>query len=186
MKFLDKVGLILFSFIVLVLSMIMCFMIIGWVQITDVSNVLKTILSTPVYTNIALGVSIVFILLAIKCIYFAPTNKKKNELGDGILLENEGGKLLISKDTIENLVNSVAKGFESTQNVKTNVLLDKENKLNVLVTLYVLPNAVIKELSSNLQARIREVIKKTTDLDVAEVDIKVKNITAPKIEEKGE
>ena len=101
-------------------------------------------------------------------------------------MENEGGKLLISKDTIENLVNSVAKGFESTQNVKTNVLLDKENKLNVLVTLYVLPNAVIKELSSNLQARIREVIKKTTDLDVAEVDIKVKNITAPKIEEKGE
>ena len=186
MKFLDKVGLILFSFIVLILSMIMCFMVIGWVQITDVSNVLKTILSNTLYTNIALGVSIAFILLAIKCIYFAPSNKSKNEIGDGILLQNEDGKLLISKDTIENIVNSVAKGFESTQNVKTEVILDKENKLKVLVTLFVLPNVVIKELSSNLQARVKEELKKVTDLDVTEVNIKIRNISIPKTSNKEE
>ena len=35
----------------------------------------------------------------------------------------------------------------------------------------------IKELSSNLQIRIKEVIKKATDLDVKEINIKIKNIS---------
>ena len=33
-----------------------------------------------------------------------------------------------NKDTIENLVNSVVKGFDSAENVTTRVELDKENE----------------------------------------------------------
>ena len=176
MKFLDKVGFVVFSFIGLVLAMVMCFLIFGWVEVTNISAILPAILNHPVYTNISLGVSIILILLAVKCIYFMPSSSSKNEMGDGVLLENEEGKLLISKDTLENLVNSVARGFESTQNVKTEVVLDKENHLNVNVTLFVMPNAIIKELSTNLQARIKEVVKTMTGLEVTEVNIKVKNI----------
>ncbi len=185
MKFLDKVGLVLFSFIVLVIAMLVCFLVFGWISVDNVSYVLNTILNSPLFTNIALGVSVVLILLAVKCIYFAPSSSSKSEMGDGVLLENEKGKLLISKETIENLVNGVAKGFESTQNVKTEVILDKENHLNVDVTLYVMPNAVIQELSSNLQSRIKEVIKTMTDLEVSKVNIKVKNIVVAK-QEKAE
>ena len=56
------------------------------------------------------------------------------------------------------------------------MVLDKENHLNVNVTLFVMPNAIIKELSTNLQARIKEVVKTMTGLEVTEVNIKVKNI----------
>ncbi len=98
---------------------------------------------------------------------------------NGILLENEAGKLLISKDTIENLVNSVAKGFENTQSVTTKVIVDSENQLKVFVTLMVLPNTVINELSMNLQSRIKEVVKNVADLDVKSIDIRIKNITTP-------
>ena len=37
-------------------------------------------------------------------------------------------------------------------------------------------NVVIKDLSSNIQTKIKEAIKKTSDLSVKEVNIKVKNI----------
>ena len=37
-------------------------------------------------------------------------------------------------------------------------------------------NAVIKELSTNLQNKIKDTIKKASDLEVKEVNIKVKNI----------
>ena len=37
-------------------------------------------------------------------------------------------------------------------------------------------NAIIKELSTNLQSKIKDSIKKATDLEVKEVNIKVKNI----------
>ena len=90
---------------------------------------------------------------------------------------DESGKLLISKETIENLVNGVAKGFENTQSVTTKVIIDSQNTLRVFVTLMVLPNTVINELSMNLQSRIKEVVKSVTDLEIKSIDIKIKNIT---------
>ena len=55
-------------------------------------------------------------------------------------------KLLITKDTIENLVNSVVKGFDSAENVTTRVELDNENNVTVFVNLSVKENAVIKRI----------------------------------------
>ena len=46
------------------------------------------------------------------------------------------------------------------------------------VELFVRPNAVIKDLSVNLQNRIKEAIKKTADLEVKEVNIKIRNIAS--------
>ena len=88
---------------------------------------------------------------------------------------------MISKDTLENLVNSVAKDFESAEQINTKVEIDRDNNLRVFINLVVSPNAVIKELSNNLQIRIKEAIKNASDLDVKEVNIKVRNI-APKNE----
>ena len=86
---------------------------------------------------------------------------------------------MISKETIENLVNSVALNFESAEDVTTRVDLDRENNVRVFVTLIVNSNAVIKDLSANLQNRIKEKIKVATDLEVKEVNITVKKV-APK------
>ncbi len=83
---------------------------------------------------------------------------------------------MISKETIENLVNSVAKGFESTEDVVTRVELDRENNVNVYANLTVSSNAVIKDLSAKLQTSIKEKIKRTTDLDVKEVNITIKRV----------
>ena len=54
--------------------------------------------------------------------------------------------------------------------------MDKDNNLTVYVNLVVRENAVIKELSTNLQNKIKDTIKKASDLEVKEVNIKVKNI----------
>ena len=52
--------------------------------------------------------------------------------------------------------------------------------MKVFVNLSVRENAIIKELSTNLQNKIKETIKKSSDLDVKEVNIKVKNIEPAK------
>ena len=161
MKILDRIGLALFSSLMLIISIIVCLMIFGWLSVSS---------------NIMLGLSIAFILLAIKCIFFDSSSKQEMDYKNGILLENSDGKLLITKDTIENLVNSVVKGFDSAENVTTRVELDNENNVTVFVNLSVKENAVIKELSTNLQTKIKTTIKKTSDLEVKEVNIKVKDI----------
>lgn len=126
--------------------------------------------------------SVIFILLSIKCIFFDSTSKEQIKERQGVLLENESGKLMISKETIENLVNSVALNFQSAEDVTTKVELDKENNVKVFVTLIVSQEAIIKDLSANLQNKIKEKIKIATDLEVKEVNITVKKV-APKQQE---
>ena len=45
---------------------------------------------------------------------------------------------------------------------------------------------MLKEISTELQRRIKDAMKKTADLDVKEVNIKIKNITSKKSKSKVE
>lgn len=176
MKIIEKTTLALFSTLMLIISIICCLLVFGWLDVDFIGEVIIEAINDPVSSKVILGLSIVFILLAIRCIFFDSSSKQKNDYKNGILLENSDGRLLITKETIENLVNGVVKGFDSAQDVTARIELDRENNVNVFVNLNVKENAIIKELSTNLQTRIKETIKKATDLEVKQVNIKVKNI----------
>ena len=181
MKILEKITLIIYSNIMLILSVILCLLVFGWLDIELVGDIVEQIILGDTTGKIVVGLSVIFILLSIKRIFFDSTSKEQIKERQGVLLENESGKLMISKETIENLVNSVALNFESAQDVTTRVELDKENNVKVFVNLIVSQEAVIKDLSANLQAKIKEKIKIATDLEVKEVNITVKKV-APKSE----
>ena len=182
MKFLERVSLIIFSLIILIIAIVVCMLTVGWLNLSTVNVVLVNALNDITISNIMLVVSILFILLAIRNIFFISSPKKESkEFSDGVLLQNENGQLLISKETIENIVSNIAKGFEGTQDVETRVVLDKENNINVEVTLYVQENTIIKDLSSKIQWKIKEAVKETADLDVKKVDIQIKNITPQEV-----
>ena len=160
-------------------TIILCLLIFGWLDMEFVGNIVNSILTQSTSSTIVLGISIIFILLSVKCIFFDSGSKKEIEEAQGVLLENENGKLMISRETIQNLVNSVVVDFPSAEQVSTKIELDKENNVKVFVNLTVSSEAVIKDLSANIQAKIKEKIKNATDLEVKEVNIKIKNV-APK------
>ena len=180
MKIIEKTTLVLFSTLMLIISIMGSLVIFGWLDFEIIDEIVAGIINNTVSSNIVLGLNVIFILLSIRCIFFDSSSKEKNEYKNGILLENSDGKLLISKETIENLVNGVVKGFDSAEDVNTKIELGKDNTVSIYVNLSVKENAVIKELSTNLQTKIKETIKKTSDLDVKEVNIKVKNIEPEK------
>lgn len=182
MKILEKIALIIYSNIMLILSIILCLLIFGWLDMALVGDFCYKMLVGDTSSKILLGLSVAFILLSIKCIFFDSTSKEQIKERQGVLLENESGKLMISKETIENLVNSVALNFQSAEQVSTRVELDRENNVKVFVNLTVTEDAVIKDLSANLQTRIKEKVKTATDLEVKEVNITVKKV-APKEKE---
>lgn len=182
MKILDKIALVLFSSIILILSVLFCFAIFGWINVDVMAFYVKAMVESDIASKIALGVFAVFILLSVKGIFFTTDKKKEKSSESGILIENENGKLLISKDTIQNLVSSVVKGFENTQDVTSKVVMTKDNGVSIDVTLFVTQEATIKDLSNKLQLKIKDVIKQSMDIEIKEVNIKVRNI-APKQEE---
>ncbi len=176
MKILEKITLIIYANIMLILSIILCLLIFGWLDIELVGDIMHKIIVGDISSKILLGVSVLFILLSIKCIFFDSDSKNKTNDINGVLLENESGRLMISKETIENLVNSVALNFQSAEQVSTRVELDRENNVKVYVNLMISSDAIIKDLSANLQTKIKEKIKQSTDLEVKEVNITVKKV----------
>ena len=181
MKFLEKLSLTIFSVIILILSLVLCLILFGWLEIGNIYYVIRYISSNPTATNISLVISVIFMLLAIKCIFFPSFSKEKEIKTEGILLENESGKLLISIETIENLVKGVVAGFPNAKAVNCKVKLDKSvNNVIIDMNLVVTSETIIKELSANLQNKIKEVIKTTTEIEVKAINIKIKNIEANK------
>ena len=182
MKVIEKITLIIYSNIMLILSIVLCLLIFGWLDMALVGDFCYKMIVGDTSSKVLLGLGVAFILLSIKCIFFDSTSKEQIKERQGVLLENESGKLMISKETIENLVNSVALNFQSAEQVSTRVELDRENNVKVFVNLTVSSDAIIKDLSSNLQTKIKEKVKTATDLEVKEVNITVKKV-APKEEE---
>ncbi len=178
MKILDKIILCVFSVLILLISILVCSFIFGWADLTTFYMFCMDILKDAKICNILLGVNVVFILLAIKGIFFESSDKEE-KYKEGILLENEDGKLLITKDTLTSIVNSVVSGFDSVKSQQTKILFDKDNDLSIILTIEVSEKAIIKELSNNIQIRVKETIKKSLDIEVKSLDIRVKDMVRP-------
>ena len=118
--------------------------------------------------------AVLLILLAIRCIFFSEDDSKSSK--DGVSVDGPNGRLIITKETLENIVSSVVKGFDGAKETITKIVIDTENNVFIFITLNVLPDVVIKELISNIQEKIKEAIKKASDLEVKEVNVKVKSI----------
>ena len=184
MKIIDKIILNIYSLIILIESIIVILLIFGWAKIEAIIYIIKDMLNNNIAYNILFGISVVFIILSIKAMLFKNSRDKidlvetrrKDKMGEGVLIENEDGKLLISKETIERLANSVVNNYDNIQDARTKVIIYNKNEITILIELQILQNTIIKDLNANLQLRIKDIIKEATELEVKEVNIKIKFI----------
>ena len=114
MKKIDKLILAIFSIIILVESIVLCIVIAGWINFNTVSKIISTALTSDSSTVVLIS-AIVCALLALKCIFLSSSDKKNTIEGQGVLMQNDNGKLMISKATLVNLVEGVVKDFGSTE-----------------------------------------------------------------------
>lgn len=177
MKFLDKLGLAIFSIIVFILSVILCLILFGFIDIGIISIAINEILGMQNGVYITIGILVVLILLAIKCLFFPSWERHSSSSDDdGILLQNDNGKLLITKGTIKNLVNGTVDEFKELEGTEVDVNIDQNNEVYVDLTINVQKETVIKEVSTKLQNKIKESVKKATDLEIKEINIKVNDV----------
>ena len=176
MKLLERFALVIYSYIIILLSVVLSLLIFNWIDFNVVTDMVYALLTGEISSKITLGVSVVFILLSIKCIFFDEKSKEKAKETQGILLKNENGQLMISKETIDNVVRNAVIGFDNVKECNTRIDVNSENQLRITLFLTVNDNVVIKELASNLQNKIKEEVKKVSDLDVQEVNVKVTSL----------
>lgn len=180
MKFLDKFALKLFSLIIFVLGIGIILIMTGVLPLDAVLEEAAVLTDIGDYElKITIVVLAVIMLLALKGLFF--TSKPQDNGKNGIILENTSGKLVISKESLENLIASVTKEIPGADTVASRTILDKDRNLIVYVTAVVSKDVMIKDISNELQRRIKDAMKRTADLDVKEVNIRIKNITSKKV-----
>lgn len=180
MKFLDKLALKIFSLIIFVLGIGIILIMTGVLPLDAVLEEVTVLTDLGEDgIKIAIGVLAVLMLLALKGLFF--TSKPQDNGKNGIILENTSGKLVISKESLENLISSVTKEIPGADTVASKTILDKDRNLIVYVTAVVSKEVMIKDISNELQKRIKDAMKRTADLDVKEVNIRIKNITSKKV-----
>lgn len=184
MKFLERFTLVVYSLVILILSVVLSLLIFNWMDFEVVSQMVEALITGSLSSKITLGVCVVFILLSIKCMFFDESSKETMKEIQGILLRNENGQLMISRESIDNMVKNAVSGFENVKQCNTKIEVSEENQLKITLFLTVNENVVIKELASNLQTKIKDEVKKISDLDVQEVNVKILGLQENKKSEK--
>lgn len=180
MKFFDKLVLKIFSLIMFALTILI---ILVMTNVITIETINTTIIKFTDYENgikILIASLAVIMLLAIKGLFFTSKSNTQNSK-EGIVLENNSGKLIISKESLENLIYSVVKDVPGAESVMSRTILDKDKNLIVYVTVVVSKDVMLKDITRELQNKVKDAMKKTADLDVKEVNIKIKNITSKKV-----
>ena len=175
MKKIDRLILVIFSTIILIEAIILGMIIAGWIKFQIISEIFMNILEGK-GSIIIFVITIVCALLSVKSIFFGSKEKSNTADGQGVLMQNDNGKLMISKATLVNLTEGVVKNFSSVEIIGTKIEIDNENHVMVDISITVSREVIIKELTVNIQNKVKEAIKRTSDLEVKEVNVRIKNI----------
>lgn len=178
MKLIEKIILVIYSIIMLILSVVFCLLVFRLINIENIDNFIYQILNSGVFSIITLIVSVLFVLASIKCIFFL--SKKSDCYKDNVILKNEDGELLITKTTIENLTINALNGFASIKELNVKVKFDKQNNIFINICILTSENVDMQELTQNIRNKLKSTTKKSTGLEIKEINVKIKDIKTEK------
>lgn len=174
MKILEKFALILFSLLTLIASVIICLIIFNIISIEQIEYCIDYVMGDMALTITVLSVSIFCILLSIRCLFYRRKKQIKKSTSDDVLLENAAGRLLISKNSIENAVNNIVKtSMSEGSDIKVTVDIDPANNISVYVSVVLDSTEKVKSATIDLQMKIKNKIKENFGIDIKQVNIKI-------------
>lgn len=172
-KFLEKFALTVYSYIVLVLAVIMCLLVFNWIDIGTVTKTVTTNCTRRYFikNNISNKCNIYIIINKMYILWFR--YRRKNKRITRNIIKNENGQLLITKETLDNMIKSVVYKFDNIENCTPRISIDEQNEISITLQVVLKDDVIIKDLANRLQTKVKEEMKKTSDLDVKNVNIKL-------------
>ena len=184
MTLFQKVVSVTLATVVLIVSGVLMLTLGGVLDPTFGSDIMGNIVEEAFLSKVLFVIAVILFVLSIKEIAFG--KKVEAEGREGIILENESGKLIISKESLENLISGVGKEIDGADSITSRTFIDLDKNVIVNANVVVSREVVIKEISTELQKRIKAALKQTADLDVKYVNIKIKNISNKKSKKNNE
>ena len=175
MRLVERFSIIVFSIIVFVLSIMAILLGTEVVSLSFLEDIVNFLNENIVAT---ICISLIMCLWSIANIFFKSDSSK--EISNGVLLENENGSLLITKDSVSSLVEAVIKKNQDLK--ESNVKIEFDSNKDVIINLnaVVKDSAIIKDVSTMIKEEIKQTVKRATDLEVSCINIKIKSVETEK------
>ena len=174
----SKFLLFVFSFMLLVVSIMSLFIAFDILEITDIYfYLLKFYTKFPMYAIIS---SVMVFILSLVAMF--GTSEVRDNMKSGFAIKHDTGVIYITRETFEALILNVAKKYTCLKDIRVNVLVSEEG-IQSNIFAYMLPDTLIDEISKKLQADVKDTVKKQTTVEISVVNLKIKGIAA---KEKGE
>lgn len=115
----------------------------------------------------------VFFLVSIRLLFAGVRSRRGKK---SIVHHNELGDVYISLDAIENLVEKTARNVRGVRNIKV-FASHADTGLNLAVRAVISPESNVPSVTAEVQERVKEYIKNTVGVELANMQIYVKNIS---------
>lgn len=172
----------LYKLSILLIALLLCVSVVSLLISIYVIDITSFIFITDLLTSnlmvqcITIAASVIVITISL-IILFASRNKKSP-----IILQGSNGELIITRTTVESIANNVAKSFFGAQEVISRIVINKKDDISINISIQVEPDVSISELTQNIQLKVKEEIKKITDIEIVSVNVRVRNIYEKKAE----
>lgn len=182
-KLFDRILLALLLFIVLLFSILLIVLSVGLFPLADVQQVIHAIFTTQTYVIILGAVGLVLFLITLRLLFFGNGGgEKKEPMPSSTLIKaGELGASFITLSAIDAMVQKHCHANNRIRNTISSVNAVREGGVTISVRLSLMPDTDIPELTSGLQASLKEYIEKYAGINVREIGILVEDTsTNPK------
>lgn len=171
MKGLEKFLLVVFSIIVIVISMLIILTVADVINLNSYVNYLIELISYNKVLTIALcGI---FVLLALTAIFTSSDSGESAK--SGLAIKSEKGTVYITKDTFESIIMSVARNYPELRNVRADINISEKGVVANIFAM-ILPDTVVPTLTAKLQDNIKTSVLEQTTVEIKEANIKIKGV----------
>lgn len=171
MKGFEKFILVVFSILIIVVSV---FLILASTQMIQANDILDTCIDwLVVHKLVGLITGAILSLLALIGIFSSSDNG--DEMKSGLAIKGETGTVYITRDTFESIIEGVTRSYAELRNVKVDISMSEEG---VIANIYamILPDTVVPALTQKLQSNIKASVLKQTTVEIKEANIKIKGV----------
>ena len=172
MNILDRFILSIYTFCLAVISLFVMLITINVVNYGLMVTYSDIIIKNSDYSKITFVSAFIFFLVSLRFLLSGVARSKNKS---AIQKESQLGLILISLESIQNIIASELKNLDGIMDIKIDLVSKKDNvgiKLNVVVT----PERNIPEFSAVIQSRTKEVVEKIAGVGVSFVEVMVKDV----------
>lgn len=170
MKGFQKFLLVIFSIIIVAISVLSILIVAGILDVNPIFNTIKEIL----FYN-----KMVTIILSAVCILFGLvgmfSSDDSENMRTGLAIKSDKGTVYITRETFESIIISVARNYPELRNVRAEINI---SETGVIANIYamILPDTVVPTLTAKLQENIKASVLCQTTVEIKEANIKIKGV----------